>query len=248
MWNNSIMKGSSKHMIARKKINYIKKPLYVLCLLLGGVLSAYSSLRAAWLLEVILMIVGIFFCFDWKIRYRKVILVGLALFMVLLTLVYNVKYLYPYLQVANSTLNMENTQISIPQSPYHKDMWIYPIVNHKTVNLYYADKWCWNYFEVFSENTQTLAVDNIDSEVELTDSIKNKYFVQVGYTLFGGVSSLFSEEVIEEISKREVAPYLYLAIDGLADSNEVVILTDKEYGIYIMPIETIKNIVGDVAK
>jgi hypothetical protein len=233
-------------MKTNQKTHYIKILLYVLCILLGGVLSAYSISRIAWLFEAMLIIVGISFGFNLRIFYRKTVLVGLVVFLLMLSLIYNVKYLYPYLKVADSTQNMINTQISIPQSPYHKDLWIYPIVNHKKVNLYYAGEWCWKYFDAFSESTESVAIDNIDTEIVLTDLIKTEYFTKVGFTVFAGVSPLFSEEVVDELTSRE--PYLYLAMDGLADAEEVVILTDEEYGVYIMPVETFKNIAGGVIK
>jgi hypothetical protein len=241
-------KGKSKYMGMKQKINFLKIILYVLCILIGGILAAYSSLKFAWLMEVLLIIIAISVCFDWRFMARKSIIIGIVVSLSGLSLLYNIKYLYPYLKEASSTRNMTNTQISIPQSPYHKDLWIYPIVNKKKVNLYYANKWCWNYFKAFSKSTKYEPIINYDSNIDLNDSTKNKHFIQVGYTLFGGISSLFSANVIEEISKREVAPYLYLSMDGLAETNEVVILTDEEYGVYIMSLDTLKNMVGDVAK
>ena len=112
-------------------------------------------------------------------------------------------------------------------------MWITPIIRNRTVDLSYADDWCKPFFEQFS----TQIVDEDISSDHTLDFEKVSTLYDVGIMILNGYQDAFSEQTLEEISRQEQLPRLYIDIDGISNAGEILVLNDDKFNIYLIAAE-----------
>lgn len=210
---------------------FVKTMLCLICLLLGGVLVHYSARKSAIFYEMVLLLV--FFCLMFKHVMNRRVAIAVSIFFGIGIIVYNIQILYPCLLRADSTPNISFTQVNIPNQEWHKDMWITPIIRNRTVDLSYADDWCKPFFEQFS----TQIVDEDISSDHTLDFEKVSTLYDVGIMILNGYQDAFSEQTLEEISRQEQLPRLYIDIDGISNAGEILVLNDDKFNIYLIAAE-----------
>ena len=211
--------------------SFVKTMLCIICLLLGGVLVHYSARQSAIFYEIALLLVFFILMFKHAMIRRVVIVV--SIFFGISMIAYNIQVLYPYLTQSDSAPNVSFTQVNIPNQEWHKDMWITPIIRNRTVNLSYAGDWCKPFFEQFS----TQIVDEDISLDQTLDFEKISTLYDVGIMILNGYQDAFSEQTLEEISKQEQLPRLYIDIDGISGAGEIMVLNDDKFNIYLIAAE-----------
>lgn len=119
-----------------------------------------------------------------------------------------------------------------PENPYHNDTLIPTILNDKVCvcgeNCLYYD-----YFKVFSKQ---IGESGCIPDVICFDESEVALFHEVGYSLAYIHSTLVNHQIYNDISdERHDVPKLYLYIGGLAQTETVIIVNDKEGNLFVMP-------------
>ncbi len=210
---------------------FVKTMQCLICLLLGGVLVHYSARKSAVLYEIALLLV--FFILMFKHAMSRRVARVVSIFFGISMIIYNIQVLYPYLTQSDSAPNVSFTQVNIPNQEWHKDMWITPIIRNRTVNLSYTDDWCKPFFEQFS----TQIVDEDISAGQTADLEKISTLYDVGVMILTGYQDAFSEQTLAEISRQEQLPRLYIDIDGITNAEEIMVLNDDKFNIYLIAAE-----------
>ena len=227
-----------------KSMKIRKISIAILCVIMGMIFARYSENKLVWFL-VGLMILSLLVQIAIP-KLEKKILAFSAIVIILLSGVYFVKELFPYIWSNDSSVGFRQAQISTQRDGNGNDMWISMIMENKTANLTYATPWIWDYFELFSEDTASGERKQNDLVNHIWQYVSPEDVMQIGNMNYMGTRHLFPEDVIETITTNEIQPRLYLDVAHLAEAEEVYVLTDEMYNIYMISEELMSAVLEKI--
>ncbi len=153
----------------------------------------------------------------------------------------------PYIDTHNATQYLQLMQLTIPRRWEYHDMWIGPIVRGKTVNLTCADEWCHEYFEEFADEVVIDENPMFDGG-NLKVSVIEEYYFGLEYMTFSSTRDFFDEETLEMLERYQRDSRLYLAVEDLATTDVICVLTDDNNNMFLSSEETLEKVLKENEK
>lgn len=215
--------------------------MMIVCIGIAAVLAGRSNLNFPKV--IVVAMVAYFLCF-WKWKKTSAFL---AIVTGAVLCVYSCRYfadtLWPIMEKKDATPYRQYTQLSIPAIWENHDMWVSPVVAGKTVDLTYAEEWCYAYFEEFAENViiDRTQVQSISQE-SLSAQADDMFHLYEHY--FEGTRDFFEKDVLSEMYDDENVGHLYLAVEGLIEADTLYVITDEDYNVYLLTTEILEKVLN----
>lgn len=222
------------------KMEWKSNLIVLCCILLGGILAWHAKDGIAWALVVLMV-------FLWGAKFIQKRFYVVCLYVTIIvgigaSAIYFIRDSIPYVDSFDAGLKGKLTNLTIPKTAGHNDMWISPLVEGKTVNLTYAAPWCWEYMEEFGAETKTEERKVPLFYTIIWGNVAENEIQRVEGIDFVGTKDLYSEEEMEFMSTFSDEKTLFLDTAGLVDTKEVYVITDENYNIYLLSKEMVERI------
>lgn len=227
----------------KKYIEKIKKGIIMFILLiLALMLASQSVLRFS---KVIVIFMAMYVVLCWKFRWLgKLIIFLVSGLMVVYIGRYFFQTVFPLREKYDATRYQQLTQLSISANWENSEMWISPITNKKIVDLTYAEEWCHAYFEEFARTVQ-ISKKKMESKKMISQEMLHSNFFGLNEHRFSGTKDFFEKDIIIEMYSGETAGHLYIAAEGLADASTVYVMTDNEHNVYLMSEKILEKVLNE---
>lgn len=214
------------------------------CLALGMGMTYYSKLPLSIAVFLFLLI-----CSAWclNIVYMKQKNMGYFIIFCIVTATLHYQHFnMNQIMKANNTLNQKYATQSLYYNegyPNYNDILIKTIVRNKNVYVPNKNVWYFNYFKAYANDIYSLERED---DMAMDDWGKDAYFYNAGKTLITSNRPLISKEAYLAIKAAEpYLPMLYVSTVNLEDAEDVLVLSNLSYDLFLMPLESYSSMKGE---
>jgi len=118
-------------------------------------------------------------------------------------------------------------------NPFHRDVLLHTFLKNKVAILPSKDVWYYKYIEIFSGQIE------VDKEVNRVSRKHNSY-ENIGAIRMRSLKDLIPDDIYRILDERVSNgdyQYLFADIESLYSVNKIVVLSDKEFNIYLKAYE-----------
>lgn len=147
-----------------------------------------------------------------------------------LNLRYNIKMTYPHLGANNVMANWTavNSNWWYHPSFPHNDVLLFTLLSQRNC-IINPESWYRNYVDAFG---RVITYDESCEGLVMQAEIDTSRYKEIGHTSITAHETLLSPEVMKRIMEGD-SPIMYLDMDGMLDSESVVLFHDEFGNIYI---------------